>query len=127
MAEKKIPSIYEKDWQTKKELGTLEKTFTYMGTDNKPNQVTATATIHPGSVFEKLEEDCKETLKSGLQKMDSLKYARGIMKTVYGIDGTALNNIMDNKGADLFNQMRTFAYSVAGLSLTEDEVEKEKN
>jgi hypothetical protein len=125
--ENKTPSIYDKDWQEKKELGKVEKTFTYKGTDGNQCHVTATATIHPGSTFEKLEEDSMTTEKNGMKQMDTKKHARSIMKTVYGIDGTGLQAILDNKGADLFNQMRTFAFSLSGLTMSDEDVEKEKN
>ena len=127
MAEKEIPSIYDKDWQKKTELGSIKKTFTYKGIDGKMCKVTAEATIHPGSAFEKLEQDSTETLPSGMKKMDTEKHLRSIMKLVYGIDGTGLQAILDNKGADLYNQMRTFAFSLSGLSLDEEGIEKEKN
>ena len=125
--ENKTPSIYDKDWQEKKELGKVEKTFTYKGTDGKQSQVTAIATIHPGSTFEKIEEDVMTVGKNGIAQMDSKKHSRSIMKTVYGIDGTGLQAILDNKGADLFNQMRTFAFSLSGLTMSDEDVEKEKN
>jgi len=123
----KTQSIYDKDWQKKEELGTVNKTFGYIGLDGAKAKVTAKATIHPGQQFEILTEQNTTTAKNGLDKLDTKKHSRSIVKLVYGIDGTGLQNILDHKGPDLYNQMRNFAYELSGLSLSEDEVEDEKN
>lgn len=129
MTKKEIetPSIYDKEWQEKKELGTIDKTFVYVGVDGQKSKVTARATIHPGHQFEILTEQNTTKSKSGIDKLDMKKQSRSIMKLVYGIDGTGLNNILQNKGPDLYTQMKLFAYEISGLSLSEDEIEEEKN
>lgn len=126
MTEKKA-SIYDKDWQKKKELGTIDKTFIYMGLEGKTEKVTATATIHPSTYYEKLEDESMITGKDGLKTLDTNKHTRSIIKAVFGIDGTTLQAIMENKGQDLYNQMREIAFRVSGLSLTKEEVDNEKN
>lgn len=125
--EKEIPSIYDEEWQKKKELGKIPKTFDYFGKDGKPAQVTAEVTIHPGQQYELLEQQNMKADRKGVKRLDSKKHGRSIMKLVYGLDGTGLDNILDNKGGDLFNKMRAFAFEIAGLSLSDDEVEDQKN
>ena len=121
------PSIYDKDWQVKDELGTVNKTFSYVGLDGAKAKVTAKATIYPGHQFEVLAAEHTKKSKTGIDTMDTTAYSRAVVKMVYGIDGTGLQNILKHKGGDLHNQMRNFAYELSGLSLTEDEIEDQKN
>lgn len=125
--EDNVPSIYDKDWQETKELGKVKKTFKYVGTDGKPSTVTAEATIHPGQQYEVIEQANTKKDDKGIKRLDTKKHSRSIMKLVYGIDGTGLNNILSNKGGDLFNKMRAFAFEISGLAISSDEVEDEKN
>lgn len=122
-----IPSITDEQWQKKKELGQFEKVFTYMGKDGKPANVKATVTIHSGFQYDQMEESCKVPHKSGIKILDQKKLNRATMKLVYGLDGTALQSILDNKGPSLYNQMRTFAFQVTGMGVSEEKVEEEKN
>ena len=127
MADEKIPAITDKQWQEKKELGHFEKVFTYIGKDGKEAKVKAKVTIHSGFQYDQMEESCKEPHKSGIMIVNQRKLNRATMKLVYGVDGTGLQAILDNKGNDLYNQMRNFAFKVTGMGVSDDTIDDEKN
>jgi hypothetical protein len=122
------PNLLDKEWQKKTELGVVKTTFHYLTDGGEKASVDAVGKIPPGPTVESIEEDCtKRDTKTGVGRLDGFKYGRKITCLVFGIDGSTLQHIMENKGPDLYNQMRTFAFKLCGISLTDDEIEKQKN
>ena len=128
MAEKKDnPTLLDKEWQKKTELGTIPVTFRYLTDGGEMASVDAVGKIPPGPTVENIEEVCSPRDKSGVAQLNGFKYARKITCLVFSLDGTQLENIMENKGPDLYNKMRTFAFKLCGISLSDEEIEKQKN
>ena len=99
--EEKIPSIYDKEWQEKKELGKFSRTFDYIGKNGQPAQVTTEVTIHPGQQYELLEQQNMKADSKGVKRLDSKIHGRSIMKLVYGLDGHLCSWKEENKLGNL--------------------------
>lgn len=121
----KIPSLTDENWASKPELGTIEKVLEYMSGDEL-KKVNAVAHIPSGTVIETLEEEFAET--DGDQvTINSKGYNRALWKVVFGINDRILDDIMNNKSANLRTQMILFANEACGLALSDDEIEDQKN
>lgn len=122
-----IPSITDVDWAKQNELGTEERVLEYHTKDGT-KKVKVIAYIPSGADIMALElKHLSTDPKLGAVKKDVDKYLRELVKLVFRMTGETYQSILDNKSSDLATQLRAFAYEVCGISVTEKEVEREKN
>jgi len=121
-----IPNLKDKEFQDTETIGTINKVFEYWTKEGR-SRVAAEATIPDVPTLEGIEKNCTSYDGKGVPRVDNKKQAREIVKLVYGLDGTSLQNIIRNHGATLYNQMRTFAFELSGIVMSSDEIETEKN
>ena len=126
MDDNKIPSLTDEAWAKQDELGTIERTMEY-NTANGKRKVNAVAHIVSGSEMEALSASLMETDKDGKPKLDDAKFSREVLKLVFRLDGSLLQNIYENKSSDLRSNLSIFANEVCGMDLTKEEVEEQKN
>lgn len=120
------PSMKDKNWQKTRELGEIKKTFHYIGKDGEEASVDAVGYIPPGPVVDGIEESNTTRNDKGVSTLDGFDYARDIICLVFKLDRGELNSISENKGPDLYTQMKMFAFTICGL-ISDKAKEKQKN
>jgi len=129
MPEGDIPSMNDKEWSSKDELGTREEIIEYQTADGK-KQVRVTVHLISGEEIEAIEA-ASSTIdvenEENPVEIDQEKFAMLRLCRIYDISEDTYYDIMRNKPADLRNQMNILANKLAGSNLSKKEIETEKN
>ena len=123
----KIASLTDKEWISKKELGTIEEVIEYRNGE-ETKKVKVVAHVLSGSELEAIESVHSnfnaDTFKT---EVDSEGYNRAKMCAVFKIDEKTLDKLQSNKSANLRTKLLILMNRATGAVLTKEEVESEKN
>ena len=129
----KIPSLTDKEWSEKNELGKIERVLEYRTADGI-QCVNVTANLISGVEIEAIEADCASVDMDVLDEkgeheieIDTDRFAMLRMCKVFNINEDTYNDIMQNKPEGLRNQMILLVAELSGTGLSAKEIDKEKN
>lgn len=126
-----IPSLTDKEWARKNEIGTITKTLEYhTGIGTGTAKVNVVAQIISGEEIDAIEAECStidlenedDPVEIDQDKFTMMRFCR-----IFSIDEDTYNDIMKNKSEDLRNKMILLVAKITGSNLSKKEIEKEKN
>jgi len=127
MTKKIIRSLTDKEWISENELGTIEEVIEYRSGE-EVFQVNAVAHVLSGAEHDAIEAKySKYNSKTEEFDIDSEGYNKAKMCATFKLDEETLNQIYDNKSSDLRMKMMQLMNRASGVTLTDEEVEAEKN
>ena len=126
-----IPSLTDKEWARKNEIGTITKTLEYhTGIGTGTAKVSVTAQIISGEEIDAIEAECSTIdleNEDNPVEIEQDKFTMRRFCRIFGIDEDTYHDIMKNKSEDLRNQMILMVAKITGTNLSDDEIAKEKN
>lgn len=127
MKGEEVPSLTDKEWSSKNELGSITEEIEYSIGEGKKAKVNVTATIISGEESEAIEAECSEIDYSTEEvNLDREKFTMKRFCRIFGIDEDTYRDIMKNKSDDLRNKLMLLAARCTGSSLSDEEIELEK-
>jgi hypothetical protein len=122
-----VRSITDEDWMSEEELGVVEKVIEYhTGKDSGKGKVKVKAKVLSGSQSRTIEVAHTSMVDNEL-KLDQDAFIKDLIRTTFGLTEQQYVKILSNKSGDLMNQIRTLALEMSGISIDDEEKEKEKN
>lgn len=131
MPKEKIPSMNDKEWSSKNELGSKTEVIEYFTAEGM-KQVKATVKLVSGEEIEAIEKECSEIDMAADDPISTItidqeKFAMLRTCGIFDIDEETYHDINKNKSSDLRNKMVVIANKFTGANLSEEEIENEKN
>ena len=123
----KIRSLTDKEWISENELGTIEEVIEYHNGEEL-KQVKVVAHVLSGAELDAIEAKYSRfDSNTGKIDIDSDKYNKARMCSIFKLDEESLNKILANKSSDLRLKLMQLMNRISGATLSDEEVEAEKN
>lgn len=127
MSKETIKSLTDREWISENELGTIEEIIEYSSGEER-KKIKVVAHILSGAELDAIESKYSSfDMDTGKLSMDSDGYNKAKMCKVFKVDEKTLDQIFNNKSADLRTKMMVLMNRATGAGLSTEGIEKEKN